>query len=153
LAQQVGVESFTEFAAALRPRLKAALVAAVGVERAPDAVAEALAFGWEHWERVHEMDNPGGYLYRVGLSRGRRWRPIRPVFPAPPDGEMPWVEPRLPQALGRLSERQRVAVVLVHCLGWTQEEVADLLKISRGSVQTHVDRGLRRLRASLGVTS
>jgi RNA polymerase sigma-70 factor (ECF subfamily) len=66
---------------------------------------------------------------------------------------MPWVEPRLPQALGRLSERQRVAVVLVHCLGWTQEEVADLLKISRGSVQTHVDRGLRRLRASLGVTS
>ena len=145
--------SFAAFAGEVTPRLKAALVAAVGVERAADAAGEALAYAWEHWERVRGMENPAGYLYRVGMSRGRRWRRLPPVFPPPPDGEMPWVEPRLPRALGGLSERQRVAVVLVHCLGWTQEEVAGLLGISRGSVQTHLERGLHHLRASLGVGS
>lgn len=145
---------FVAFADEVSPRLKAALVAAVGVERAGDAVAEALGYAWEHWERVRLMENPAGYLYRVGVSRGRRWRSLRPlpaVFPPPPDGEMPWVEPGLPRALGGLSERQRVTVVLVHCLGWTQEEVAGLLGISRGSVQSHLERGLHHLRASLGV--
>ena len=148
----VEVGSFVAFAERVTPRLKAALVAAVGVDRAPDAAAEALAYGWEHWDDLQQMDNPAGYLYRVGVSRGRRRR-RRPVFPAPTDGEMPWVEPGLPKALAGLSERQRVTVVLVHCLGWTQEEVADLLGISRGSVQTHLERGLHRLRASLGVSS
>jgi len=145
--------SFAAFAAEVTPRLKAALVAAVGVERAADAVGEALAYAWEHWEAVRGMENPAGYLYRVGMSRGRRWRRLPPVFPPPPDGEMPWVEPGLPKALGGLSERQRVAVVLVHCLDWTQDEVAGLLGVSRGSVQTHLERGLHHLRASLGVGS
>lgn len=148
---EVQAGSFAAFAGEVTPRLKAALVAAVGVERAADAAGEALAYAWEHWEQVGTMENPAGYLYRVGLSRGRRWRRLPPVFPPPPDGEMPWVEPGLPRALAGLSERQRVAVVLVHCLGWTQEEVAGLLGISRGSVQTHLERGLHHLRASLGV--
>ena len=149
---EVQVDSFAAFAERVTPRLKAALVAAVGVDRAPDAAAEALAYGWEHWDDLREMDNPAGYLYRVGVSRGRRRR-RRLVFPTPPDGEMPWVEPGLPKALGRLSKRQRVTVVLVHCLGWTQDEVAGLLGISRGSVQTHLERGLHHLRTSLGVSS
>lgn len=150
---EVRTGSFAAFAGEVTPRLKAALVAGVGVERAADAAGEALAYAWEHWEQVRTMENPAGYLYRVGVSRGRRWRRLRPMFPPPPDGEMPWVEPGLPRALAGLSERQRVAVVLVHCLGWTQEEVAGLLGISRGSVQTHLERGLHHLRASLGVGS
>lgn len=113
----------------------------------PVMVGEALAYAWEHWERVRLMENPAGYLYRVGVSRVRRWRRLPPAFPPPPDGEMPWVEPGLPRALGRLSERQRVAVVLVHCLGWTQNEVAGLLGVSRGSGQTHLERGLQTRRS------
>jgi RNA polymerase sigma-70 factor (ECF subfamily) len=153
MRSEAQVDSFESFAERVTPRLKAALVAAVGVDRAPDAAAEALAYAWEHWDDLQAMDNPAGYLYRVGVTRGRRWHPLRPVFPPSPNGEMPWVESGLPRALGRLSERQRVAVVLVHCLGWTQDEVAGLLGITRGSVQTHLDRGLHRLRTSLGVAS
>lgn len=151
MSQQVEVEPFVEFADRVTPRLKAALVAAVGIEQAPDAVAEALAYGWEHWDRVGGMDNPAGYLYRVGVNRGRRYRRIRPVLPAVPDGEMPWVEPGLPRALARLSENQRVVVLLVHSFGWTQEEAAEVLGISRATAQTHLERGMRRLRATMGV--
>jgi RNA polymerase sigma factor (sigma-70 family) len=61
------------------------------------------------------------------------------------------VEPALPQALQRLSERQRVCVVLVHGYGWTHQEVADLLGISPSSVQNHAQRGLARLRDAIGM--
>ena len=153
MSQQVGVESFVDFAERTSPRLRAALVAAVGIDRAPDAAAEALEYGWEHWDRVRSMENPAGYLYRIGVSRGRRRRPLHPVLPVPPSGEMPWVEPGLPKALSRLSEKQRVVVLLVHSFGWTQEEAAELLGVSRATAQTHLERGMRRLRSSLGVAT
>ncbi len=153
MSQQMKVGSFVEFADRVTPRLKAALVAAVGIDRAPDAVAEALAYGWEHWDRVGGMENPAGYLYRVGVSRGRRYRPFRPVLPSSPNGDMPWFEPGLPKALSKLSEKQRVVVLLVHSLGWTQEEAADLLGISRATAQTHLEVGMRRLRATMGVAT
>ena len=61
------------------------------------------------------------------------------------------MEPGLPGALARLSERQRVAVILVHSLGWSQTEAAELLGVSLGTVRTHLKRGLERLRSELGV--
>jgi hypothetical protein len=60
------------------------------------------------------MDNPSGYLYRVGQSRSRRLIPRRVAFPAPADVGMPWVEPALDSGLAHLSAKQRQAVVLVH---------------------------------------
>jgi RNA polymerase sigma-70 factor (ECF subfamily) len=61
------------------------------------------------------------------------------------------MEPGLPKALERLSERQRVAVFLVEGLGYSYQEVADLLGVAKGTVQSYVDRGLSKLRRSLGV--
>jgi RNA polymerase sigma-70 factor (ECF subfamily) len=114
--------------------------------------AEAMAYGWEHWERIGVMENPAGYLYRVGCGKGRRAR--RPLLlPDPPPAQSePLVEPGLPSALSRLSDRQRVSVMLVHGAGWTVSEAAELLRISPGSVHRHVSRGLNRLRKSLEVT-
>ena len=63
----------------------------------------------------------------------------------------PWVEPGLPRALNTLSERQRVAVVLVCGFGWQLREVADLLGVKTTTVQNHVERGLARLRLDLEV--
>jgi RNA polymerase sigma factor (sigma-70 family) len=63
----------------------------------------------------------------------------------------PGVEPALPAALAGLSDRQRVATILVHGAGWTTAEVADLLGLDRGSVFKHAERGLRKLREALGV--
>jgi DNA-directed RNA polymerase specialized sigma24 family protein len=143
-------ERFRAFVAEVEPRLARALLAAYGRERGREAMAEALAYAWEHWERVEAMANPAGYLYRVGQSRTRsRLRPV-----AVPDRvvpEAPWVEPRLSGALQQMTERQRVAVVLIHGFEWTFVEVASLLGISVPSVQRHLERGLAKLRASLGV--
>ena len=135
--------------ARVEPGLKHAFVARFGRYDGVEAASEAFAYAWEHWARVSVMENPAGYLYRVGRSRTRRIRRRTPIFPAVEVSRMPEVEPQLPAALASLPERQRVAVILVHGLGWTQREVADLLGVSRTTLQNHLERGIARLRRAL----
>ncbi|MFQ5968036.1 MAG: RNA polymerase sigma factor, partial [Acidimicrobiia bacterium] len=111
----------------------------------------ALAYGWEHWERVRQMENPAGYLYQVGRSRARSRNRSRPVFPEAPVARFPWVEPGLPKALGRLTQQQRSAVWLVHGFEWTLGETATVLGVSVSTVRKHLERGERKLRRALGV--
>jgi DNA-directed RNA polymerase specialized sigma24 family protein len=89
----------------------------------------------------------------VGRNRARRSlsRHHAPFLPPVPSSEIPWVEPGLPAALGRLSVRQREVIMLLHCFEWTLSEVSELLGLSRGTVQIHERRGLARLRRDLGV--
>ena len=97
------------------------------------------------------MANPAGYLYRVGKRYGMRHIRQRPyLLPRPPESHDPWIEPALPAALERLSERQRVAVLLTRCFQWTYVETAEMLGVSVGTVEKHVERGLRKLRSALG---
>jgi DNA-directed RNA polymerase specialized sigma24 family protein len=142
---------FAELVAVVERPLRASLVARYGPERGREATAEALAFAWENIERVSAMANPAGYLYRVGQSRTRE-RKVRFV-PYTPASGMPEIEPVLQRALAKLSEHQRIAVVLAHGYGYTHAEIADLLGIRRTSVQNHVERGLAALRSALGEIS
>lgn len=143
---------FAAFVADNERPLRHSLSAALGSQLGHDAAAEALAYGWEHWDRISGMKNPAGYLYKVGRDRGRRQlRRRSPAFSLPPATTVPMIEPQLPQALANLSERQRVAVVLVHSFGWTLAQVADQLGVAKGTVQKHLERGLRTLREELGV--
>ena len=141
---------FEALIAELHPRLARALVAAYGPERGNEAVAEAMAWAWEHRDDLLEMENPGGYLYRVGQSRSRPRR-TPPLFPSAVEAGTPWVEPSLPSALRELTEQQRVCVVLAHGYGWTHREVAELLSIAPTTVQNHVERGLAALRRHMEV--
>jgi RNA polymerase sigma factor (sigma-70 family) len=143
--------AFTRFVKGTEPRLSHALAAAYGIEIGAEVTADALAWAWEHWEQVQAMTNPAGYLYRVGQSKARRYHRPRKLFPTLPRAEVPNVDPELPRALDALSQRQRAAVVLVHGLGYTEREAADLIGISRWSVRTHADRALARLEKLLEV--
>lgn len=135
----------------VEPRLRLALVAAYGPERGREATAEALAWAWEHQDRIERLANPVAYLYRVGQSRTRLRR--FPILHGRAEYTEPRVEPRLGRALARLSERQRVVVVLVHGYGWAFAEVGELLGIKVTTVQNHLNRGLDHLRAALEVSS
>ena len=150
---QARLDGFTEFFHAVEPRLRRGLVAAYGLHKGQEATAAAMEYAWERWDRVRVMDNPSGYLYRVGCHSVPKARPARPALPEVDEQRWPWVEPGLPGALRRLSPRQRVVIVLLHCFQWSHAEVAELLGISRGSVQSHEERALRKMRRALGVGS
>ena len=145
-----GSLEFESFARSARPRLVRALAGARG-EEAADGAAEALAYAWEHWDRVGSMGNPIGYLYRVGLSRTRPRQ--TPTLPPPEAIGLPEIEPALIPALLRLPEGQRIAVWLVHACQWQYGEVAEAMGSTTSMVGNHVARGLARLRQELEVHS
>ena len=151
MTNEVDVDNFETFAAEMRPRLVRAFVGFCGVDRAADAASEALVYGYENWDKVSRMKNPGGYLYRVGQSR-TRVRTV-PTLPAPGDVGLPDVEPALVPALLALPRSQRTAVWLVHACGWSYGAVAVAMDTSVSMVGNHVSRGLGSLRRRLGVES
>ena len=149
MVEQRSEVEFRVFMADAEPRLRRALVARYGPERGREAAAEALAYGWEHWDRVGRMTSPIGYLYRVGQSRTRP-RKLRTLVERHSVVDV-WCEPGLPAALAALPERQRVVAVLVHGFGWSLSEVGDLLGVRKTSVQNHLERAMARLRTDLEV--
>ena len=141
-------DAFAEFVAVVEPRLRRGLVGWCGSD-AHDATAEALAWAWEHWDRVQDLSNPAGYLYRVAQSKSRS--PKQGLLPHPGEIGLPDVEPDLVPALVALPGKQRTAVWLVHGCGWSYAECAEAMEISASAVGTHVSRALEALRRRLEV--
>ena len=148
---QNGFETFFETA---EPSLRVALVGAFGPVLGREAAADALAWGWQHWETLRVMANPIGYLYRIGRNAALKEVRLQSrhfLEELAPGSSQPEYEPMLSQFLANLSEHQRVAVWMVHGLGHTHGEVAEVLECSRPTVATHVRRALAKLRDSLEV--
>jgi DNA-directed RNA polymerase specialized sigma24 family protein len=143
-------QGFRAFVASVEPSLRRALMAQYGADRGREAAMDALSFAWEHWSMVRELRNPPGYLYRVAQSATKS-RKQRPLFDRPVEAE-PWIEPGLPAAMAALSHQQRVAVFLVYVHDTEVSEVAQLLRLRKTTVHTHLTRGLASLRKSLNVT-
>lgn len=144
-------DAFSLFMTEAEPRLRGALVARYGMQLGREATLDAFVYGWKNWDRVSAMDNPIGYLYRVGTSHARPPRPT-PVVVLDRAHHEPWIEPELEASLSALSDQQRVAVVLRHSFEWTLDEIAELLDVSVSSVRTQLDRGMKKLRNALEVT-
>jgi hypothetical protein len=72
-----GAVEFEEFVDDARIRLARAFTAAYGPDRGQEALAEAMAYAWTHFDELRAMDNPVGYLFRVGQSRTRPRRCAR----------------------------------------------------------------------------
>jgi RNA polymerase sigma-70 factor (ECF subfamily) len=131
--------------------LRRALVAGFGVDRGREATVDALVYAWRNWDRVRDLENPAGYLYRVGQRIAGKSVRRQPLGEVAESARLPWVEPGLSDALGRLTAKQRTAVVL-HCsYEWTYSEIAGVSGMSVRSVRTHLERGLSKLRSALEV--
>lgn len=145
--------AFAAFVREMEPRLRQALVATYGPVDGREATVDALSWAWEHWDRLSDVPNPGGYLYRVGQSAVRRFgsRPLPIGVLRTADAASPDLSPELVPALARLSAQQRTVVLLVHAYSWSQADVATLLEISPSTVREHMNRALARLRDELEI--
>jgi RNA polymerase sigma-70 factor (ECF subfamily) len=147
---------FDEWYRAAHPRLVAALVGFTGnMERARESVDEACMRALARWARVGVMESPSAWAYRTALNHAKRslrragterrllarWRPVEPTLPGPA-GEI-W------DAVGRLPARQRMAVVLRYVADLPEAEVAQIMRVSRGTVASTLFAARRRLGAGL----
>ena len=150
------IESFEDFYRAQADRVYRALVLTVGdAELARDATAEAMARAYARWSHVSRVDNPGGWVYRVGLNWATsRWRRRRREHPLPADLD-PAATPvdleavTVLAALRRLDTRSRAVVVCRVLLDMSTAQTAAALDIAEGTVKSRLARALATLRASL----
>jgi RNA polymerase sigma-70 factor (sigma-E family) len=137
---------------------------------ADDLLAEAYARAWPHYKRG-TVDNLPAYLRRsmANLANGRLrrlrlerrelatrridWRAPRPD--APEGGFEGRVEAHdeLWRAIWQLPPDQRAVIVLRHAEDRSEEETAELLGISLGTVKSRLARGLASLRGKLEAAS
>jgi RNA polymerase sigma-70 factor (sigma-E family) len=123
---------------------------------AEDVVQDAFLGLYRRWGALSDRGRALAYA-RSSVLNGcrdairRRSRPL-PVELLEPDAASAEAGVLLAEehrevlaALRRLPGRQREAVVLRHCLGLPEEEVAHAMKVSRGTVKSASHRGLAAL--------
>ncbi len=143
--------TFVDFYREQRPSLVRALTVTLGDRQlAEDATDEAMTRAYQHWQRVGRMDNPGGWVYRVGLNWSvsllRRKRRADSTASARMVEELPAVdEPSVLVALRRLSVDHRAVVVCRYLLGWSEAETAKALGIHAGTAKSRAARAVVRL--------
>jgi RNA polymerase sigma-70 factor (ECF subfamily) len=154
-----GPPDFADFFRFERTRLfgTLALVTADRVE-AEELMQEAFVRVWERWDRVAHHPDPVGYLYRTAFNlvrqRRRRLRraALRRIEANLPTDPFAAVDDLVDvaEALRRLSERQRAALVLTELLDLDSAEAAHLLRVRPGTVRSLASQGRAALRDVLG---
>jgi RNA polymerase sigma factor (sigma-70 family) len=118
---------------------------------ARDAVDEAMARAYQRWAHVGQLENPGGWVYRVGLNWSRsvvrRLRRPTPIWIAQPSDAPDAVvqDPAIDRALDSLNVDQRAVVVCRLLLGLSEHSTSEVLGIRPGTVKSRLARALERL--------
>jgi RNA polymerase sigma-70 factor (sigma-E family) len=120
---------------------------------AEDLVQTALTKAWLAWPRLG--DDPDPYVYRIMVNTysswwRRRWRSEVPTDELPERAfpQIETVEDRdlLWTAIGRLSTRERAAIVLRYFADLDMVRIAEILDCTPSTVRSHIHRALGKLR-------
>jgi RNA polymerase sigma factor (sigma-70 family) len=122
---------------------------------AEDAAAEALARALVRWDRVGALPHRTAWVLRVttnialDMLRHNRALPVDSEHLRGVDDLNSGVDDRVVviSIVSTLPRRQQEVLVLRHVAGLSEDETAAALGISRNSVKTHAQRGLRTARA------
>ena len=155
--------SFDEFYRTTSRRVMHHVYAMTGDRtEAQDCVQEAYARAWQRWAQLHRDDDRDGdpeawvrtVARRIAVSRWRRTRTAarhllvhgrEQTVPPPSEDHRVLVD-----ALRRIPEAQRHAVVLHHLVGLSVEEVARETGAPAGTVKARLSRGRAALADVIG---
>ena len=137
------------------------LAALLGADDPENIVAEAFYELYRKWRKLRTTDSAEAYLRSVvrNLTRMRIRHlqvvrrhlddPAEPIASAESRALLNDDQRALIGQLGRLPVRQREALVLRYWLGLREQEIAEEMGISVGSVKTHTSRGLAALTSAM----
>jgi len=152
-------QEYADLFAALWPRLFRMAAAITGEHQAAeDAVQAAFGKAYASWSRVRNADHPEAYLRRMVLneilgSRRAGWfrreravelvetgRVVDPPDTTVVDRDAVW------RAVRALPVRQRAVIVLRYYEDLSEEQIANVLGCSRGTVKSQASAALANLR-------
>jgi RNA polymerase sigma-70 factor, ECF subfamily len=114
---------------------------------ASDAVSEAFA---QALRRGDDLRDPRAWIWRAAfriaagdLLERRRAMPLRGE--ALGSYEMDGIDQDLLDALRKLGDKQRAAIVLHHAAGYPVGQIAEIIGVSSAAVKMHLMRARRRL--------
>ncbi|HEY2552698.1 MAG TPA: SigE family RNA polymerase sigma factor [Streptosporangiaceae bacterium] len=149
--------AFREYVTARRRSLlRTAYLLTGNVADAEDLVQSALAKTYSAWDRIEDMGALDGYVRRAIVNTHISWWRGRRMEELPTD-EIPDqavadhaagsdLQHTMRQAVDRLPERMRAAVLLRYYEDMTEAEVAEVLGVSLGTVKSTVARAVAKLR-------
>jgi RNA polymerase sigma-70 factor (sigma-E family) len=144
------------------PLVRMAVLLVRDVPTAEDVVQDSFVAMHDGWQRLRDADSALAYLRSAVLNRSRsvlRHRAVVEKHVQGPLPDMPSAEygalallerSAVVSALGKLTGRQREAIVLRYYAGLCEAEIAAVMGISCGAVKSHTARGMAALRAELG---
>jgi RNA polymerase sigma-70 factor, ECF subfamily len=124
---------------------------------AEDIAQEAFLSAIRALDRFDRRRPFGPWLHRIVVNRAIDWSRARtlrrevaePVETAAPEEHLEGWSEEILAALAVLDADQRAAVVLRHLLEYTPGEIADMLDLPRGTVNSRLRRALDRLAVEL----
>lgn len=126
--------------------------------KAEDLLQTALVKAWRSWERIADDGAVEGYVRRALVTTytdwwRRKWTAEVPAEALPDAGGRHSTDEAdtrhdVSQALAALSRGQRAVVVLRYFDDLTEQQTADALGCSVGTVKSQTARALKALRAS-----
>ena len=131
------------------------------VDRAEDALQDALVIAWRDLRGLRDPDRLDAWLHRVLVREAveqatrerRRTADLRilPVDgPATPDGSVSLADrDQLERGFRRLAPVQRAMLVLHHYEGYGPGEIAEMLGIPPGTARSRLHHAHRAMRAAL----
>jgi RNA polymerase sigma-70 factor (ECF subfamily) len=165
------LEAFNELVSLYQDYLFALVVRVVNDrESAADAVQEAFLSCYRNLNRFRG-DSFRSWLTRIALNAATdvlRYRKRRPADPFPEWEDDSWQPPAgedaspereamrrntqriLSSALAQITDDQRTAILLYDVEGFDYQEIADMTKVSLGTVKSRIHRGRLALRELLG---
>jgi RNA polymerase sigma-70 factor (sigma-E family) len=139
-----------------RALLRTAYLLTGNLADAEDLVQSALAKTYFAWDRIEDRGALDGYVRRAIVNTHISWWRRRRVQEYPTD-ELPDqavadhasssdLHETLREAVDRLPERMRAAVMLRYYADMTEAEVAEVLGVTLGTVKSTVARAVAKLR-------
>jgi RNA polymerase sigma-70 factor, ECF subfamily len=131
------------------------------VDRAEDAIQDALVIAWRDLPGLRDPDRFDAWLHRLVVRscvreamRERRLvanlRVLPLDLPAPQDELLSYADrDQLERGFRRLDPQQRVILVLRHFAGFEPAEIADILGIPAGTARSRLHHAHRAMRAAL----
>jgi RNA polymerase sigma-70 factor, ECF subfamily len=160
-AERIGAAGFESFMQGHRARLERALtMISLDREVAADAAQEAFIQLYLRWGHIDEYRDPVAWIYRVGINRCKDyrrflWRTGRLLDrlvnqgdrESAESGTIDWnPDVEFASTFRSLPGRQRTAATLYYLNDLSTREIAEIMNISEGAVNSHLHRAREALR-------